>query len=241
MHRTLPSTRTVPFSVPLFALFVLAATGCQAGPDPKGLENENRNLHGVLAQQQQRIDDLTAERVRLHQRVRTLEAKLEKVESTEEAVEEAKAEISEQVRRILERFRGDSDIEVEQTGDGYRLVLRESVLFKTGAADLTPEGEGALGRVADALRQGSTRIAVEGHTDDVPVKRPETRKKYPRGNIELSVDRALSVWEYLVGDGNIDRERLSVAGYGPHRPRVPNSSETNRWKNRRVEILVEER
>ncbi len=205
------------------------------------MENENRNLHGVLEQQQQRIDDLTGERVRLHQQVRMLEAKLEKVQSTEEVVEEAKADISEQVRRALDRFKGDSDIEVEQTGSGYRLVLRESVLFKTGLANLTPEGRGALVRVAAALRQGGARISVEGHTDDVPVKRAETKRRFPRGNIELSVSRALSVWGYLVGAGKLDRARVSVAGFGPHRPRVPNTSETNRWKNRRVEILVEDR
>ena len=68
----------------------------------------------------------------------------------------------------------------------------------------------------------------------------ETLKSFPRGNIELSVERALVVWDYLIGEGKIDQGRLSVIGFGATRPRVPNTSELARYKNRRVEIRVAE-
>ena len=220
---------------------LLVTAGCQTGPRPEAIENENKNLHGIVEQQQLRIDELTADRVSLDRRVKELEAQLSKVESTEKIVEKAKEEISEQVRQVMERFRGDSDIEVEQTSTGYRFVLREAVLFPTGAADLTAEGKRALQRVADALKGSNDRISIEGHTDDVPVKKPETLKKFPRGNLDLSLGRALAVWDYLVGEANVARSRVSVCGHGPNRPRVRNDSETNRWRNRRVEILVEGR
>ena len=135
---------------------------------------------------------------------------------------------------------GDSDISVEATGDGYRFVLHEQVLFETGSSDLSEKGKKVLGSVADALRGGTASINVEGHTDDVPVGKPETLQKYPRGNIELSTDRALSVWEWLVKSGQLRESRLSVTGYGPHHPRVPNTSDQNRFRNRRVEIRVAE-
>ena len=81
---------------------------------------------------------------------------------------------------------------------------------------------------------------IEGHTDDVKLVKASSREKYPRGNIELSVARALAVWDYLAGEGRIDEPRIAIVGYGPHRPRVPNDSERNRYRNRRVEIRVTE-
>jgi chemotaxis protein MotB len=141
---------------------------------------------------------------------------------------------------MLERFRGDSDVEMERTDDGYRFVLREAVLYGSGSAELTSEGRQVLQRVADALSGGQHPVRIEGHTDDTPVQKEETLQKFPRGNMDLSVQRALAVWEYLVKDGKIDPRRVSVAGYGEHRPRVPNDSDRNRWRNRRVEIRVAE-
>ena len=67
---------------------------------------------------------------------------------------------------------------------------------------------------------------IEGHTDDVKLVKASSREKYPRGNIELSVARALAVWEYLAKEGTLKPSRMTVVGYGPHRPRVPNDSES---------------
>lgn len=230
---------TSSFAPLLATIALLVTTGCQSGPSSEALKNKNENLQGSLESMQRRIDELTADRVALDRRVKELEAQLAKVESTEKIVKEAKEEISEHVRQVMERFRGDSDIEVEQTPTGYRFVLREAVLFPTGSASLTDEGKRALQRVADALKGSNDRISIEGHTDDVPVKKPETLKKFPRGNLDLSLGRALAVWDYLVGEAKVDRSRISVCGHGANRPRVRNDSETNRWRNRRVEILVE--
>lgn len=42
---------------------------------------------------------------------------------------------------------------------------------------------------------------------------------------------------YLAGRG-IEEKRLGLAGYGEVRPLVPNTSASNRQKNRRVEVVV---
>ena len=223
-------------------VFLLAAVSCQSAPSSEAQANENKNLLDVNEAQQQRIDQLTADRDALDRRVRELEAKVAKSGSAEVAIEQAKGEMSESVRRVLERFKGDNQIEVIRDGtSGYRFVLRESVLFGTGSSDLSEEGQRALGRVADALRGGNQRISVEGHTDDVPVKKEETRKRYPRGNIELSVGRAFAVYDWMIKDGGIEEARVSVVGFGPNRPVAPNTNDMNRWRNRRVEIRIEER
>ena len=76
-----------------------------------------------------------------------------------------------------------------------RLVMRlpQDVLFPSGVADLSREGELALMEVAVILRQfPDRRFMVAGHTDNQPVK--ETYKD----NWELSMARALVVTRFLV-------------------------------------------
>ena len=223
------------------AVLSCIAASCSARNDPETLSNENKHLHGIVEEQNHRIDTLTADRATLDRRVKELEAQLNKMDSTAKAVEDAKDEISEHVRNVLERFRGDSDIEVVPTATGYRVVLREAVLFATGSADLSGDGRRALQRIAETLRGGNELVLVEGHTDDVPVKKAATLKRFPRGNIELAVGRAFAVWDYLVKEAKLPAKRVSVAGHGPNRPRAPNTSDLNRHRNRRVEILVTER
>lgn len=226
------------FVVPV-CLVALAA--CASTGDPATIQNENKHLHSIVEEQELRIDKLTADRASLDRKVQELEAKLVKMESTQKIVDDAKVEISEHVRQVVERFRGDSDIEVLPTGTGYRVVLREAVLFATASVELSPEGRRTLQRVADTLKDGNELLVIEGHTDDVPVTKEETKKRFPRGNIDLSVGRAFAVWDYLVKEAGIDKGRISVAGHGPNRPRAPNTSDLNRHRNRRVEILVQEK
>lgn len=232
------SPRALPASLLAAALLL---TGCQATTGaPETADNENRNLHGLAEAQQRRLDEIAAEKKDLERRVKELEAQVANLGSAEKVVEEAKEEISATVRQMMERFRGDSDIDVERTPEGYSFVLRQAVLFESGSDKLTAPGRAVLMRVADALRGGEHPIRIEGHTDDVPVAKPETMQKFPRGNMELSVARSLAVWEALVKEGRVAEPRLSVTGFGPHRPRVPNDSERNQWRNRRVEIHVAE-
>ena len=225
----------------LAVVSLVFGVACASTQSPDSLRNENRNLQGVIEEQQLRIDDLTADKVRLDRRVKELDAQLSRMESTSRVVEEAKEEISENVRQVMARFRGDREIEVVRTDKGYSFVLRDAVLFASGDLKLTSEGRRALQRIAEVLKKNDDLVSVEGHTDDVPVKKPQTLKRFPRGNIELSTGRAFAVWDYLTRDGGLDRTRISIVGYGPNRPRVPNTSELNRHRNRRVEILVDER
>ena len=61
--------------------------------------------------------------------------------------------------------------------------------------------------------------------------------KYP-SNWELSTGRAMSVVRYLVEENNIEPSRMSGRGYGEFNPVVPNDTDENRSKNRRVNIVL---
>ena len=233
----MPRMRTV---IPTLLLPVFLA-GCAGTPASGTLQNENRHLHGIIGSQEKRIDELTEQRNDLERRVGQLEATAATSDETAKTVEKARSDFSSEVSQMLEKFKSDDDVEVEQTGAGYRFVFREKVLFGIASASLSDEGRQALQRVADAMRGGTARIRIEGHTDDVALTKEETRKQFPKGNMELSTARALAVWEYLERAAKLEPSRLSVVGYGPHQPRVPNDSDRNRYRNRRVEIRVEDK
>jgi chemotaxis protein MotB len=131
---------------------------------------------------------------------------------------------------VLARTRG---LEAEYTARGIQLTLDDKLLFGSGKAGLTTEGKALLVRVATIIRPFNRYIRVEGHTDNVPI----STERYP-SNWELSTARAIAVVKYLIEPGGIVPDRLSAAGYGDSKPRVPNDTTDNQSKNRRVEIIL---
>jgi outer membrane protein OmpA-like peptidoglycan-associated protein len=101
------------------------------------------------------------------------------------------------------------------------------VNFDFDKSTLRPDSEPVLKQVL-ALFAGDADYAAEigGHTDNIG------QKAY---NMKLSDERAQSVKAWLASNG-IAATRMSTAGYGDTRPLVPNDSDDNRAKNRRVEL-----
>jgi outer membrane protein OmpA-like peptidoglycan-associated protein len=86
-----------------------------------------------------------------------------------------------------------------------------------------------LKNVANTLKNyNQVDIVVEGYTDDIG------SDEY---NMRLSELRAKEVAKILIESG-VDPKRVSYVGYGKSKPKVPNTSEENRAKNRRVEIRI---
>lgn len=108
-----------------------------------------------------------------------------------------------------------------------------AVTFDFDSARLRPEAVAELNRAVNLLKQHPEirRVEVAGHTCDIGPA------DYNQG---LSERRAGAVANYLIENG-IDRSRLVVRGFGENQPKVPNTSEENRRKNRRVAVTVLER
>lgn len=114
-------------------------------------------------------------------------------------------------------------------GENYRLQLREYFKFKFNEATLPEEAQTYLDEMAKMLRQNpSLRIEVIGHTDDVGTE---------EANLKISEQRAQTVIEYFISKG-IKPTRLKHTAKGKSEPIVPNTSEENRSKNRRVEFII---
>ena len=110
------------------------------------------------------------------------------------------------------------------------MKLPAGILFASGSAELSKDGQMALMEVAVILKGLPDRhFMVAGHTDDVP---PGKSSKY-RSNWELSTARAVTVTEFLIGAGMKPRN-LVAAGYGEFDP----VSRSNKAENRRIEIVL---
>ncbi|MBK6264767.1 OmpA family protein [Marivirga sp. S37H4] len=72
------------------------------------------------------------------------------------------------------------------------------------------------------------KLMITGHTDNVGSG---------RANRKVSAERAENVMDYLVELG-ISKDRMKAIGKGDSEPLLPNNTESNRAKNRRVEFLI---
>lgn len=138
-----------------------------------------------------------------------------------------------QVQQVIERTGALSGLETRRDSVGLVITLPEAGAFPAGRAELSPEAQRVIRELSGILKSSNGMIRVEGHTDDVPIHTPTFAS-----NWELSTARATQVLQFLVTQGGIPASRLSASGFGEFHPRVPNTSESARAKNRRVDLIV---
>jgi chemotaxis protein MotB len=130
------------------------------------------------------------------------------------------------------------DVERFDVDGGYVLMLQDKILFSSGSADLSSEGQTTVRDLAREIQaQPHGRLWVRGHTDSDRVVKPETIARFPRGNLQLSTARAIEVAALLIQNGVTEKD-VAIAGFGPNEPVAPNDSADNKRTNRRVEIFV---
>ena len=121
------------------------------------------------------------------------------------------------------------------------IKFKSDVTFSPGSAEVTDSVKPVIDRVAQILDGPIAKqysLVVVGHTDNQLVSNPATIRNGHKDNWYLSVHRAIGVSKELQKQG-IAPARIEVAGYADQRPLVPNDSEANKAKNRRVEILIQ--
>lgn len=121
------------------------------------------------------------------------------------------------------------------------LSLPSEVLFPTGSAELSKQGEYAVVEVAAVLKRlPDRRFLVVGHTDNQDFVKPKGDPEkicVPTDNWQLSTARALTVTRVLVTAG-MDQRNLVPAGVGANDPIASNATADGRQKNRRIEIAL---
>ncbi|MCL4165068.1 UNVERIFIED_CONTAM: hypothetical protein GTU68_011927, partial [Idotea baltica] len=104
--------------------------------------------------------------------------------------------------------------------------------FQFDRAELTPEAHRTIVEVSEVILPIRDReISVEGHTDSIGTV---------TYNKDLSRRRAEQVSSKLSSQG-VPRRQLRVVGFGEGAPIATNNSEAGRARNRRVEVIIENR
>jgi outer membrane protein OmpA-like peptidoglycan-associated protein len=117
---------------------------------------------------------------------------------------------------------------VENTDEVLKDVF-DNLNFEFGKAEIKKESLPYLDTLAETmLKAKNWKLDIEGHTDD---------KGGDEFNMKLSQSRADSVKKYLVSKG-ISADVITAKGFGETKPLVPNDSDANREKNRRVEFKI---
>lgn len=140
---------------------------------------------------------------------------------------------AEMLRRLLRTEIDQGQIDVESEARTIIIRIRERGSFTSGSALLNTSFVGVIDKIASALTQIEGKIAVEGHTDDVPIN----TFAYP-SNWDLSAARSVSVVRRMLNISTLRPDRVTASGFADTRPQAINSTAEGRARNRRVEILV---
>ena len=140
--------------------------------------------------------------------------------------QEINEEIAEEVRNGL--------IDVELSYDGIVLRIKDSLAFQFGKADLRPQFVVVLEKIGKILAEIDAKITVNGHTDNVPLKKDGPFSS----NWSLSTARSVAVVEYWAKKFKIPPARMAAAGMADGEPLAPNSTSEGRAQNRRVEFII---
>jgi outer membrane protein OmpA-like peptidoglycan-associated protein len=136
--------------------------------------------------------------------------------------------------RIVERQAMEQTIQANAatwlsdiTTTGHAAVY--GIYFDTDKAEIKPESEPALAEMAKLLTNNpSLTVFIVGHTDNTGTF---------EHNMKLSMDRATSVVNALVGKHGIGAARLKPYGVASLAPVASNKTEDGKAKNRRVELV----
>jgi flagellar hook assembly protein FlgD/outer membrane protein OmpA-like peptidoglycan-associated protein len=135
--------------------------------------------------------------------------------------------------------------------DGNRLKIKvPSIVFRANfadfndlAAETVDKNYAVLKRIAEILNKyKSYKVTVEGHANSIgkiyAYSADKIQKEESSEVLPLSQSRAEAVRAFLVKYG-VDEKRLSAKGLGSAEAVVDPKDADNRWKNRRVEFILE--
>ena len=146
-------------------------------------------------------------------------AEAQRVRSEEMAAEAARNDLRNRLNAVLPTRATERGLVSEIGG----------VQFATGTANLNTGARESMAKFAGIVASyPKLHYDVEGHTDSTGSAAK---------NQELSLKRAITVRDYLIGQG-IAASATDVAGFGASKPMADNGTTDGRARNRRVEIVI---
>ena len=128
----------------------------------------------------------------------------------------------------MRKWKYEKVFRLKKIKKGNSFILK-NIYFDLDKSVLKPESFAELDRLVVFLkRNNNLKLEITGHTDNTGTE---------QHNLKLSQQRAYSVYRYLVNNG-ISPSLITYRGMGDKQPLVPNTNDTNKAKNRRVEFIV---
>ena len=152
-----------------------------------------------------------------------------------DAVQEKKNRLRQKNEELVEDFSEEVNEQNLRVEDGSVYVnLTDQLSFPSARASLSEDSQEVLDQFGPVLEKTDRPIRIQGHTDDLPVADGEPYES----NWELSSARSISVVQYLIQNFDLQGREIGAVAMGQFYPLVPNTSDENRARNRRVEILL---
>ena len=187
------------------------------------LEKELKLLEAQLNKKEATLNQLSADLASREQRVKELE---DLIASKDAAVNALKYKVA----AALLGFK-DKGLTVEEKNGRVYVSMEAKLLFPSGSTKINTEGKSALISLAKVLQdQVDLDVLVEGHTDTDKMN----SSSHPKNNWELSVLRATSVVDIMLGNSSINPATITAAGRGEFLP----LDATDKAKNRRIEVIL---
>ena len=147
-----------------------------------------------------------------------------------------KRQVEEQRRMGLEQALAVPLASGRITLNNGRIGISGRLLFSLNSDELQPEGRQLLNSLVTPLRAylgaRDELLMISGFTDDHSIRASNTRYT---DNWELSAQRALTVTRALI-DAGMPSALVFAAAFGSEQPITPNTNESARAQNRRVEL-----
>lgn len=126
------------------------------------------------------------------------------------------------------------EVDVQVLKGVVYISLADNMLYKSGSYEINERAAETLAKIAKIIMDyNDYDVLIEGNTDDVPISKTNIRN-----NWDLSCLRASSVVQELQNRYGVDPKRLTAGGRGEYNPVVANTSDLNKARNRRTQIII---
>jgi chemotaxis protein MotB len=127
-------------------------------------------------------------------------------------------------------------VTIRTTPKGSVISIQDQVVFDKDSYRIRRSSYAFLTELCQIINQDEYPVEIAGHTDNLPAD-----EKPFGSNWEISALRALEVLKFFVVIGKVDSSRLAAYGCNEYKPIASNETRQTRARNRRVDIILDQR
>lgn len=207
----------------------ISSLKAQLASETRARELTERDSMNYLKQ----IKDLQDEVARLRQEAQEAKIKLATIEASKKTLEE-----QQEKERRLQRLQANSSVlmqslkrfgEVDQNERGIVLILPENYWSGTRVSGFAEASDSKLSELAQVLANSPDyKVIIESHTDNEGT--PDDLQILTNERSQAIADKFMSL--------GVTQDRLEPKGFGATLPVVANTTNRNRARNRRVQLIL---